>query len=58
MKKIYSYAKDGDLELVKKCIEKGADINGLNRYKQTALIEAIENHHLDIVEFLVGNGAE
>lgn len=48
----------GNLELVKMCIEKGADINGADTIGNTALMWASAKGHLDVVKFLVENGAK
>ncbi|MFW9976711.1 MAG: ankyrin repeat domain-containing protein [Candidatus Thorarchaeota archaeon] len=48
-------AEEGDLEIVKKALDSGADIKARDEFfKNTALHLACDNGHLDIVEFLMG----
>lgn len=44
---------EGNLALVKKALEHGADFTVFNRYNGTALIPAAEKGHLEVVEVLV-----
>ena len=44
---------EGNLALVKKALEHGADFTVFNRYNGTALIPAAEKGHLDVVALLV-----
>lgn len=44
---------EGNLALVKKALEHGADFSVFNRYNGTALIPAAEKGHLEVVQLLV-----
>ena len=48
---------DGDLEMVKKCLADGVDINSSNEEGLTALHNSSCNGHLKIVQHLIENGA-
>ena len=45
-------------EVVKLFIEYGADVNLKNIGNETAIIQAYDKRHKEIVEFLIKNGAE
>lgn len=49
---------DGDLSLVKKCVEDGVDINVANEEGLTPLHSSSCNGHADIVKYLLLNGAD
>jgi len=49
---------DGDLDLVKSLISKGADVNLRNRMSWTPLHTAIRNRQKAIVEWLIDKGAD
>ena len=53
-------SSDGNLDLVKLLLERGANVNSQNNifYGQTALIRASENGHTEIVKLLSTNGAD
>jgi ankyrin repeat protein len=53
----YTESKDGWMEGVKLCLEKGADVNAVNTMGFTALTGAVNRASDDIVEFLVKHGA-
>ena len=44
---------NGNIKLVKMCLENGADFKVFNRYYGSALIPAAERRHLDVVNLLV-----
>lgn len=51
-------AKQGQLELLKNCLEKGVDINTTNRQGRTAIVNASLNKHYECVSFLISAGAD
>lgn len=51
-------AQNGDLAKLKKCITKGANINASDENGETALTQACDSGHYDIVKFLAENGAD
>lgn len=51
-------AEQGQLELLKICLEKGVDINITNRQGRTAIINASLNKHYECVSFLINAGAD
>lgn len=51
-------ARTGNLELVKLLVEKGADLNYQNEYKQSALGESILGNEYETVFLLLKNGAD
>ena len=53
----YTESKEGPMEAVKLCMEKGADVNAINAMGFTALTGAVNRGSDDIVEFLVKHGA-
>lgn len=61
-RRLYYVAKRGKIELVKKLIKKGANINFetlyYNHYSETPLIVASEKGYTEIVEILLENGAD
>ena len=56
--KFIEAAKKGDIERLQYFIDKGVDINVINRYGMTALYEAIHYDRLEAVDVLLKNGAE
>ncbi|XP_046567579.1 uncharacterized protein LOC124275923 [Haliotis rubra] len=59
-RRVYSASKDGDLETVKLILSAGhVDINTRGGdYSATPVMAAAWNRHSDVVEFLVGRGAD
>ncbi|MEY0598436.1 ankyrin repeat domain-containing protein [Providencia alcalifaciens] len=51
-------AEQGQLELLKNCLEKGVDINTTNRQGCTAIVNASLNKHYECVSFLISAGAD
>ena len=51
-------ARRGDLSVVKLFVQAGMDIEVTNNDRWTALHAAAESEHLEVVEFLVGAGAD
>lgn len=51
-------AEQGQLEVLKNCLEKGVDINITNRQGRTAIVNASLNKHYDCVSFLINAGAD
>ena len=59
-KTIHEAAKQGDLAAVKICLQKGIGVIGVDErdhYDNTPLMDAAENGQLDVVKYLVDNGA-
>ncbi|MDQ7055090.1 MAG: ankyrin repeat domain-containing protein [Persephonella sp.] len=50
--------KEGDAELVKYLLEKGADPNGKGAFGETPLHIAVDRGYLDIVQLLLERGAD
>ena len=50
-------AGEGDLEIVKQCIEEGVDVNGKDDEDWSALMAAAANSQNDVVVTLLENGA-
>jgi ankyrin repeat protein len=53
----YTDSKEGLMDAVKLCLEKGADVNAVNTMGFTALTGAVNRASDDLVEFLVKHGA-
>jgi uncharacterized protein len=53
----YTESKEGLMEAVQLCLEKGADVNAINSMGFTALTGAVNRASDDIVELLVRHGA-
>lgn len=51
-------AAKGDLELVKKMVEAGVDINQTTSFGETALMQAAQNGHVEIVKYLLSKKAD
>lgn len=56
--KLISKCSSGDLDGVLELIDKKANINFQNRFKETPLIKAVNSGNKDIVEVLIKNGAD
>lgn len=54
---IIFYARNGNLQKVKECLEKGVNINIKNRLGYTPLMSALRNPHFEVVKLLVEDGA-
>lgn len=50
--------KTGDLQRVLALLEAGADINSLDRYGQTALMNSVLSNDFDLAQLLVARGAK
>ena len=50
--------KDGDVEAVREFVRSDANVNARDRYGQTALMLAAHRGHREIVEILIGSGAD
>ncbi|KAF3016531.1 hypothetical protein E8E14_011820 [Neopestalotiopsis sp. 37M] len=48
----------GSIEITRLLLERGVDVNFRNEFGQTALSEAIQNHHTAILELLLEKGAD
>ncbi|MEY0232849.1 ankyrin repeat domain-containing protein [Providencia manganoxydans] len=53
-----SAAEQGNLDILKSCLEKGVDINITNRQGRTAIVNASLNKHYECVKFLINAGAD
>ncbi len=51
-------ARAGNIALLKERVQAGANINHIDRQHGSALIEAITHDHMDVVDWLVDNGAD
>lgn len=51
-------AEKGNVDLIKKCLEKGADPNARNSARGTALTLAAAAGHAQVVQLLIDNGAQ
>jgi len=49
---------NGSVEDVQSLLDQGADINGQNAYHDTALLVALDNAKLEVVEVLIKYGAD
>ncbi|MHA1124304.1 MAG: ankyrin repeat domain-containing protein [Candidatus Heimdallarchaeota archaeon] len=56
--KLFQAVYDGELEVIKKVLESGANINAVEGRGLSVLRWAVRRNHLEIVEFLLVNGAE
>lgn len=55
---IYTASQKGEIEVLKKLIAKGSDINKKNKKGQLPIFLAIQNDHVDIVRYLVEHRAD
>lgn len=51
-------ARNGDMEMIKLFIDYGADVDVIRHYQRTALQEAIQMEHHQLVSFLLQQGAD
>ena len=51
-------SKNGYIEIVKRLLENGADVNHQDGYGLTALMYASKNGHIEVVRLLLENGAK
>ncbi|MDH3784845.1 MAG: PQQ-binding-like beta-propeller repeat protein [Acidobacteriota bacterium] len=51
-------ARAGDLDKMKQLVTEGVDVNAPTRYQATALSFACDKGHLEVVKYLVENGAD
>jgi ankyrin repeat protein len=56
-KLLYAATKDNDLATVKQCLSLNVDINGIDKFGQTALMRASSFNHAEIVSELIKAGA-
>ncbi len=52
------WASIGDLEKVKSSVKNGEDINQQDDYGMSPFLRAVSNGHLEVVEYLIKNGAD
>ena len=55
---IWGAAGQGDLAVVQRELEKGADVNAGDTYMRTALHFASHNGHIEVAELLLAKGAD
>lgn len=55
---LHQSSMDGDLKGINKYLNQGVDVNSLDEYGSTALIDAIVNNHIDTVKLLIDKGAD
>ncbi len=55
---LWSAAKSGDLATIKKLVAAGVDVDAKTKYDATALAFACDKGHIDIVRYLLEQGAE
>ncbi|XP_071150483.1 ankyrin-1-like [Mytilus edulis] len=58
LQKLLSAAVDGQLNDLKRCIQKGADLECRNKDYATPIIRAAHNEHLEVVRYLITVGCE
>ncbi|MCX2742375.1 ankyrin repeat domain-containing protein [Mangrovivirga sp. M17] len=57
MDKFFKAVYDGDVEIVKSCLEKGIDLNKTNDTGKTALHISAENNNKELIEMLIKKGS-
>ena len=55
---LFAAARAGELEQVRELIESGLPVDAEDRYGATALLMAAGNGHVEVVEWLLGQGAD
>lgn len=56
--KLLAACFQGKLDVAKRLVDKGADINALDSYGDSPLMEAAWEGHLKVVKYLVSRGAK
>lgn len=62
LQRLHTAAFGGNLQVVRQLVEKGVDVNGTLRHEEarefgTPLAQAVRGRHIDIVGYLMANGA-
>ena len=55
---LWDAARSGNLETIKKLVAAGVDVNSKTKYDATALAYACDKGHVDVVSYLLEQGAE
>src|ERR1051326_3745554 len=55
---LFAAARDGDLAKASEALAAGANVNAVNPYHVTPLLEAAGGEHLELTRYLIGRGAE
>ncbi len=55
---LHSAAQDGDLDLVKRLLAEGHDINAFDELGKTPLHYAVEGEQFDVARYLIEHGAD
>jgi len=58
IKRLVEAADEGGLRAVRSLVERGADVNGPDEKRRTALVCASAKGHIDVVRYLIDNGAD
>eukprot|EP01035_Chromulina_nebulosa_P032153 gene32153-42915_t len=57
-RELINAAGDGNVELVKECLDQGRNVNCSLRDGRTPLHAAVENGHMEVVELLLNRKAD